>query len=149
MNIYQTKINTPQKIIKQCIKALSLMSKYPEKLSRDGLVEVLIFCVCIALSKVKDRQLMEDTLIGLIQYVSNDSGANRNIDDVAAHIVRRTKDYPKLIEEIVKSPAEFDLKPIYGTFYRNPLTDVHYFVSEPQHPHKFRYCIVLMVGHLL
>lgn len=148
MNFIKEKDNSPKKIIKQCKRASLLMTEYHERLSREGIAEVLIFCTCNVLSKERDLELIEDTLIALIQYISTDRQLNRNIDDIAAHIVMRSRDYPNLIYEILKSPATFDLKPIYCSFYRFPFTDVHFAIADPLFPQEFRASVLSVMRKL-
>lgn len=44
----------------------------------------------------------------------------------------RTCDYPALMNETFIH-GEFDLKSLYGAFYRSPLTDIHHAEYEPKH----------------
>lgn len=61
----------------------------------------------------------------------------------------RPSDYHALLNEIVSSPREFDLKSLYKSFYRSPLADVHYAVSEPKYAMEFRTIILNMVKHAI
>lgn len=147
-NWLKTKESEVERIINRCVEASYEITHYHEELSRDGVAEVLIFCICVALHREKNAQVIEDVLIMLIRFIAEDYDASKDIDVIAKHITMRT-DYAIIIKEIARNPSSFDLKPLYCAFYRYPLTDVHLAVSEPEYAENFRRIVLKILDMLL
>lgn len=127
-----------KKLLNIAFKYSLKFSKYPEKLSSDGIAETIIFNVCCLLHKVHEPELIETVLIALIQFIAKDKKQPRNIHEVAAHITMRTNDYSEVFKSIISNPVGFDLNPLYCDFFRHPFTDVHYSPAAPKYPEMFR-----------
>ena len=137
------------KILKRAMRSTYRMTGYKESLPDEGIAEVLIFNVCCGLFYERDEDVMEDTLITLIRYISNDRKSEFSIDDVATHVSRRVGFYKGIIESILENPSGYDLKPLYGAWYRSPFTDINYFVGEPKDATEFRWRIEKMMCRIL
>lgn len=148
-NWLKTKESEAESILNRCIEASYEITHYHEELSRDGMAEVLIFCVCVALHRKKDPQVIEDVLIMLIRFIAEDNVAPKDIDLIAKHVTMRTEDYAIIIKDIARNLSSFDLKPLYCAFYRYPLTDVHLAVAEPEYAENFRRIVLKILDMLL
>ena len=148
-NDLKTKESEAERILNRCIEASYEITHYHEELSRDGMAEVLIFCICVALHREKNAQVIEDVLIMLIRFIAEDSDEPKDIDMIAKHVTMRTEDYATIIKDIARNPSSFDLKPLYCAFYRYPLTDVHWAVAEPKYAENFRGVVLKILDMLL
>lgn len=148
-NWFKTKEREAERILNRCIEVSYEITHYQEELSRDGMAEVLIFCICVALYRENNPQVIEDVLIMLIRFIAEDNDVPRDIDEIANHVTMRTGDYASIIKDIARNLSSFDLKPLYCAFYRYPLTDVHWAVAEPEYPEGFREIVLKILDMLL
>ncbi len=148
-NWFKKKESEAERILNRCIEVSYEITHCHEELSRDGIAEVLIFCICVALHRKKDPQVIEDVLIMLIRFIAEDNDVPKDIDMIAKHITMRTEDYATIIKDIARNPASFDLNPLYCAFYRYPLTDVHLAVAEPKNAESFRVTVLKILDMLL
>ena len=146
---FKKKESKAERIFSRCIEVSYEMAHYHEKLSRDGMAEVLIFCICFALHKERASHVIEDVLIMLIRFIAEDNDEPRDVDVIAKHLAMRTKDYATIINDIARNPYSFDLKPLYCAFYRYPLTEVHLAVAEPESAESFRRIVLKILDMLL